>query len=181
MDERKRRHNEAKEASWNELRDALLHAQAELAKLSAAPERREGWAALIEGALEAVGALEPLRKDIPRLNRAAKRLAVAECRDVRLELGRALNKAMRQLDSLTVFRAEMRRHALALEASGDEKNGFASALLRLSRSLEAVKIEDADDVFQNIRVENSLQSLRYLQTRIKTGGQTFTREEANER
>ena len=112
---------EEAEAPWNELRDALLHAQAELAKLNAAPERREGWAALIEGALEAVGALEPLRKDIPRLNRAAKRLAVAECRDVRLELGIALNKAMRQLRSLTAFRAEMRRHALALEASGDEK------------------------------------------------------------
>lgn len=181
MDERKRRQNEAKEAPWNELRDALLHAQAELAKLDASPEQREGWAALIYGALEAVGRFAPLRKDILRLNRAAKRLAVAECRDVRLELGIALNKAMRQLRSLTAFRAEMRRHALALEASGEEKNGFASALLRLSQSLEAVKIEDADDVFDKIQAENAIQSLRYLETRIKTGGQTFTRDERNER
>lgn len=172
---------EEAEAPWNELRDALLHAQAELEQWDAAPEQRERWAALIDGALEAVGRFAPLRKDILRLNRAAKYLAVEECRDVRLELGRALNEALDRLNDLAAFQRETSQQALSLEASGDEKNGFASALLRLSRSLEAVKIEDADDVFDKIQAENAIQSLRYLETRIKTGGQTFTRDERNER
>ncbi len=163
---------------WNELRAALIQAQAQL---DAEHEWREGWAELLNGALEAVDRLEARQKDIRRLNPIAERLAVEECRDVRLELGYALNEALDRLRALTKFRSEMRRHAIALESSGGEKNGFAAALLRVSRSLEAAKMEDAYKVVSEIRKENSLQSLRYLETRIKTGGRTFTRDEMNER
>ncbi len=163
---------------WNELRAALIQAQAQL---DAEHEWREGWADLLNGALEAVDRFTARQKEIRRLNPIAERLAVEECRDARLELGYALNEALDRLRSLTKFRSEMRRHALALESSGGEKSGFAAALLRVSRSLEAAKIEDAYKVVDEIQRENSLQSLRYLETQIKTGGRTFTRDEMNER
>ena len=172
---------EEEEAPWNDLRAALIQAQERLAQLDAEPEQREGWATLLNGALEAVDKLAPLRKDIRRLNRAAKHLAIEECRDVRLELGYALNEALDRLDDLAAFQREMSRHALSMEASGEEKSGFAAALLRLNRSLEDVKIGDANEVLDEIQGENAIQSLRYLETRIKTGGRTFTRDEMNER
>ncbi len=163
---------------WHELRAALIQAQAQL---DAEHEWREGWADLLNGALEAVDRFEARQKDIRRLNPIAERLAVEECRDVRLELAYALNEALDRLRALTKFRSEMRRHALALESSGKEKNGFAAALLRVSRSLEAATIEDAYKVVDDIQRENSLQAARYLGTQIKTGGRTFTRDEMNER
>ena len=98
-----------------------------------------------------------------------------------MAFGRALRESLDQLRTLTKFRGEMRRHALALESSGGEKNGFAAALLRVSRSLEAAPIEDADKALDKLLGENSVQIARYLGTRIKTGGRTFTRDEMNER
>ncbi len=167
---------EEDEAPWNELRAALIQAQSD-----AEHEQPEGWTTLLNSALEAVDKLAPLRKDIRRLNRAAKYLAVEECRDVRTELGYVLNEALDRLGSLAAFQRETARHALSMEASGEEKDGFAAALLRLNRSLDAIKIEEVNDDFLKIRADNSMQTLRYLQTRIKTGGRKFTWEEANER
>ncbi len=166
---------------WNELRAALIQAQAQLAQLDVEPERRENWTPLLDGALEAVNRFKARQKEIPGLRRAAERLAVEECRDVRTALGYALNEALERLGDLAVFRRDMRRHALSIEASGEEKSGFAAALLCVSRSLEALKIEAINDVLLKIRAENSIHALRYLQTRIKTGGRTFTRDEMNER
>ncbi len=166
---------------WNELRAALIQAQAQLAQLDAAPERRENWTPLLDGALEAVDRFKARQKEIPGLRRAAERLAVEECRDARMAFGRALRESLDQLRTLTKFRGEMRRHALALESSGGEKNGFAAALLRVSRSLEAAPMEDADKALNKLLGENSVQIARYLGTRIKTGGRTFTRDEMNER
>ena len=171
-----RRKIEEDEAPWNELRAALIQAQSD-----AEHEQPEGWTTLLNSALEAVDKLAPLRKDIRRLNRAAKYLAVEECRDVRTELGYVLNEALDRLGSLAAFQRETARHALSMEASGEEKDGFAAALLRLNRSLDAIKIEEVNDDFLKIRADNSMQTLRYLQTRIKTGGRKFTWEEANER
>ena len=161
---------------WNELRAALIQAQSD-----AKPEQREVWSTLLDGALKAVDRVVARRKEIRRLNRAAKHLGMEECRDVRTALGYALNEALERLGSLAVFRRDMRRHALSIDASGEEKSGFAAALLRVSRSLEALKIEEVNDVLLKIRAENSIHALRYLQTRIKTGGRTFTRDEMNER
>ena len=163
---------------WNELRAALIQAQAQL---DAEHEWREGWATILDGALEAVDRFKARQKEIRRLNPIAERLAVEECRDVRLELAYALNEALERLRNLMEFRGEMRRHALALESSAGEKNGFAAALLRVSRSLEAATMEDAYKVVGEIRKKNSIQAARYLGTRIKTGGRTFTRDEMNER
>lgn len=171
---------EAEEAPWNDLRAALIQARERMAQLDAESEQREEWATFFDGALEAVDRLAALRKDIRRLNRAAKYLAIEECRDVRTELGYVLNEALDRLDALAAFQRETARHALSMEASGEEKDGFA-ALLHISRSLDAAKIEDAIDALLKIRAENSMQTRRYLQTRIKTGGRTFTWEEANER
>ena len=172
----KKADEEEEEALWNDLRAALIQAQS-----NAEPEQQEGWATLLNGALKAVDRLAARRKDIFSLNRAAKYLGMEECRDVRTALGYALNEALERLGDLAVFRRDMRRHVLALESSGEEKSGFSAALLRVSQSLEALKIEEVNDVLLKIRAENSIHALRYLQTRINTGGRKFTWEEANER